>query len=177
METSLLPAPSDTPPLANQSIGPDTSFLPPSSSSDTGIGLHQETTAIKRAASPASSSDLQSRKRMKIDHQPSASTQPYSTVPEMASGSTPLVFCDDSATKAIALSHRLLEELTCGCCTELCYNVSVLYLLIINHILASITQPVFLLPCQHFFCGRYVFPISTYPRFFIDLLQLHRAMD
>jgi len=134
MEASLLPAPSGTlQPIFDQSIPQDPSFLPPSPSSPPDS---DRLLAVKRAASPGAPYDsLQSRKRMKLTFEPSPPTDYHSPHPESTLDNTPPTARDDSATRAMVLSHRLLEELTCGCCTELCYN------------------PVFLLPCQHFFCG------------------------
>jgi hypothetical protein len=39
-------------------------------------------------------------------------------------------------TNAAKLVEEMGMELTCGCCTELCYN------------------PIIVLPCQHYYCGR-----------------------
>ena len=39
-------------------------------------------------------------------------------------------------TNAAKLVEEMGMELTCGCCTEMCYN------------------PVIVLPCQHYYCGR-----------------------
>lgn len=126
MEASLLPAPSGTPlALSNQSIPQDLSFIRPSSSSALDNDYLQEGATTKRPASPGSLYDgLHSRKRMKLTFESSLSISRHSPSPGPDLDSTHPVDRNDSATKAMALSHRLLEELTCGCCTELCYNVS-----------------------------------------------------
>jgi len=42
-----------------------------------------------------------------------------------------------AVSKAVAaFADNMAEELQCGCCSEIVY------------------QPVLVLPCQHFFCGR-----------------------
>ena len=38
---------------------------------------------------------------------------------------------------------ELAQELQCGCCSELVY------------------KPVLVMPCQHFFCGRYAFNVHA----------------
>ena len=94
-----------------------------------------EQTAVKRAASPEAPFDgIQSRKRMKLAFESSLSADYQSTPLESTLDNPPPVPRDDSATKAMALSHRLFEELTCGCCTELCYNVSTFT---ISHLILS----------------------------------------
>lgn len=45
---------------------------------------------------------------------------------------------NESSSRYITLIENLAQELQCGCCTGLVY------------------RPVVVLPCQHFFCGRYV---------------------
>lgn len=43
----------------------------------------------------------------------------------------------DDETAGLTLADELAQELRCGCCSELVY------------------RPVLVMPCQHFFCGRY----------------------
>ena len=45
---------------------------------------------------------------------------------------------ENTLESSAGFANQLAEELQCGCCSELVY------------------RPVLVMPCQHFFCGRYV---------------------
>ena len=68
------------------------------------------------------------RKRLSVEQEDSPAG--------VASTSKEVVVGD--GTNAARLVEEMGMELTCGCCTEMCYN------------------PVIVLPCQHYYCGRYV---------------------
>ncbi|EIW80992.1 hypothetical protein CONPUDRAFT_56042 [Coniophora puteana RWD-64-598 SS2] len=86
---------------------------------------HTSTIGVKRGASPsfdASNSDG-SRKRLRED-----SDAGYASTSSAA-----------NITNYQALAEDIIQELQCGCCSELVY------------------RPVVVSPCQHFFCGSCVF--------------------
>jgi len=86
---------------------------------------HTSTIGVKRGASPsfdASNSDG-SRKRLRED-----SEAVYASTSSAA-----------NTTNYQALAEDIIQELQCGCCSELVY------------------RPVVVSPCQHFFCGSCVF--------------------
>ena len=52
---------------------------------------------------------------------------------------------EPSVSESIAnFVDELAQELQCGCCSELVY------------------KPVLVMPCQHFFCGRYAFMFARF---------------
>ena len=124
-------------------IYPDDVSSLPSQSSRASNAFHASTesiNALKRPASPsfhAVSSVGMTRKRIRIESSDQsdeiADLDPYSREDRASdSGSTMHASPDKGKGKELGgemeptfgLADQLSEELRCGCCTELCYNVS-----------------------------------------------------
>ena len=96
----------------------------------------------------------------------SSSADPIDTGAEAASSLPGPAHPAGDAPKA-PLAEELAEELTCGCCSALCYNVCILGVVnaavrrvncvgCVTDVALCAGQPVSVAPCSHFFCGRSV---------------------
>lgn len=97
--------------------------------------IHTSLTSIPSAAniSPSQSSTLSLKRRASSPLGDSAEEGSRKRLKEDADSQDTPQYPQDSR-----LVQELAEELQCGCCAALVY------------------KPVLVLPCQHFFCGRYV---------------------
>jgi hypothetical protein len=101
----------------------------------------------RRAASPALDDGAVEtpRKRTKLEHDDNCE----STGPNSNT--------NQATVGGQQLAADLAEELECGCCSAIVY------------------RPVIVMPCQHFFCGRYVSSDDQYSN--LMLFQLLRTVD
>lgn len=136
---------SDSPPQ-DHFVNTDPAQMSSSSSSSAAAADHDPALApsssshnLKRLASPTFEGlDGDSRKRVKTNgNSADADTDLPQTNPALANA-TQAVALSAQPTPSSALLDDLEQELLCGCCSALLY------------------RPVIVLPCEHYFCGRFV---------------------
>lgn len=132
------------PPASMQSTSASPSALNgshnPSQESSDPVSPATSTRSLKRSADMLNSDDERQdnkRKRLSDDEKES----------ETPGASTSTAHAPTGAAMDGVDASKLVEEigleLSCGCCTEMCYN------------------PIIVLPCQHYYCGRCVhLPLS-----------------